>query len=151
MSQAEILDELTPEQYGRRKEKAAYIQALNTRLFYDLIRQKRIPFTSTFVDIVSNYDLVVHSIASLSLQKVDVSKEPILITFTTLQNITHSVRMAFGVFKPTYGGDTWAVPINTPPQGLGQVNGVTPEIWAFVRTPLLSCLRKSRHGAALKF
>ena len=38
-SQAENLDVLAPEQYGIRKAKAADIQALNTRLFYDLIIQ----------------------------------------------------------------------------------------------------------------
>ena len=37
MSQAEILDGIAREQYGSRKAKAADIQALKTRLFYDLI------------------------------------------------------------------------------------------------------------------
>ena len=59
MSQAEILDGIAREQYGSRKAKAADIQALKTRLFYDLIRQKRIPATSIFNNLASNYDLVV--------------------------------------------------------------------------------------------
>ena len=54
MRKSEELDTLDPEQYGSRKEKAMYIQALNTRLFYDLIITKRVPATSTFSDIVSN-------------------------------------------------------------------------------------------------
>ena len=33
--QAETLESIAPEQYGRRKEKSADTQALNTRLFYD--------------------------------------------------------------------------------------------------------------------
>ena len=73
-SQAETLDRITPEQYGSLKAKAADIQALNTRFFYDFIQQKRIPETSIFADLVSNYDLVVHSITYLSLQMVDVPK-----------------------------------------------------------------------------
>ena len=68
---------------------------------------KKIPATSIFADLVSNYDLVVHSIADLSLQRVDVLKEYILCAFTTLQNMSHSVRTAFGDSKSTYGGDTW--------------------------------------------
>ena len=33
MSQADTLDGISPERYGKRKAKAADIQALNTRLF----------------------------------------------------------------------------------------------------------------------
>ena len=73
----------------------------NTRLFYELIRQNKFPETSIFADLVSNYDLVVHSIAYLSLQRVDVSKESILCTFTTIQNMNHSVRTVFGDSKKT--------------------------------------------------
>ena len=111
MIQDETLDGISPEQYGSRKAKDANTQALNTRLFYDLIRQKRIPATSISADLVSKYDLVVHSIASLSPQRVDTPKEPILCTFTMLQNMYHAVRTDFGDSKPAYGGDTWAVPL----------------------------------------
>ena len=68
MRKAENLEGLSPKQYGSQKSKASDIQALNTRLFYDLFRQKRTSVTSTFVDLVSNYDLVFHSIAYISLQ-----------------------------------------------------------------------------------
>ena len=44
MSKAEILEGLAPKQYGSQKSKEANIQALNTRLFYDIIRQN-IPHT----------------------------------------------------------------------------------------------------------
>ena len=99
MSQAEILDGIAPLKYGIRKAKSADIQALNTRLFYDLIRQEIIPARSIFADIISNYDLVVHSITLLPLQRVNAPKEPIICNFTTVQNMTHSVRTDFGVSK----------------------------------------------------
>ena len=83
------LDELDPEKYGSQKYKPAVIQALNTILFYDLTRKNIISEISIFADIVFNYDLFVHSITSLSLQRVDVSREPILCTFTTIQNMNH--------------------------------------------------------------
>ena len=57
------------EKYGLRKEKAAEIYALNIRLFYDPTSLKRVPETITFADLVSNYNLLVHSITSLSLQR----------------------------------------------------------------------------------
>lgn len=135
MRRAELNGGLAIEQYGSRTAKAADIQALNTRLFYDLVRLKKIPATSEFTDLVSNYDLVVHSLASLSLQRVGVPKEPILYTFTTLQNMVSSVRTAFSDSIKTMGGDLWAVPLNPPPQGLGQGNGVAPAIWAVTTLP----------------
>ena len=150
MTQAENLDRIAPEKYGIRKAKSVDTQSLNTRLFYDLIRQKRILETSILADLLSNYNLVVHSIASLTLQRVDVPKETILCNFTTLQNMTHSVRIAFGDSKTTYGGDTWALPVNPPHQFLVQGNGAAREIWDIVSTLMLKCLRKSGHGAAFK-
>ena len=45
--------------------------------------------------LVSNYNLIVHIIVSLSLQRVNIPKEPILSTFATLQKMTHLARTAF--------------------------------------------------------
>ena len=74
MSKAENQEGLSPEKYVSRKSKTEYIQDLNMRLIYEIIRQNRIPAASTFVDLVSNYDIVVHSTASLSLQIVTLPK-----------------------------------------------------------------------------
>ena len=65
---SKLLDVLALEQYGLRKEKAVDIHALNIRLFYDPTRLKRVPETITFTDLVYNYNLLFHSIASLKLQ-----------------------------------------------------------------------------------
>ena len=96
MSKAENIDRLATEQYGIRKAKVADIQALHTRLIYDLIRQTVISDTSIFENFVSNYDLVFHSIASLSLQIVNVSKEPILCAFSTIQRLFLQRNSYFG-------------------------------------------------------
>ena len=72
MSQDEALDGISPEKCGISREKEANIKELNTRLFYDLIRQKIIPAISVFSDIFSNYNIVVCSIVALSPQRVDV-------------------------------------------------------------------------------
>ena len=74
MRKAEDMEGLAPEQYGSCALKPAYIQALNMRIFYDIVLLKHAPATSVFADLVSNYDLVLHSIASLALQRVIVSK-----------------------------------------------------------------------------
>eukprot|EP00957_Ditylum_brightwellii_P195370 14885575-Ditylum_brightwellii.AAC.1 len=75
---------------------------------------------------MSNYDLVVHNIMSLALQRVGMPKAPICCTFATLQDMVHSVQTAYGDSLQTYGGDLWIVKIKPPPQGLGQGNGVAP-------------------------
>ena len=150
MIQSKNLDKIAPEKIWepgiqrRRHPRTQYQTILWSH------QKKIIPATSIFTNLVSNYDLEVHSIASISLQRVNVPKEPILCNFTTLQNITHSVRTPFGYSNTTYGGDTWSVPLNPPPQGLGQGNGAAPDIWAILRTLLLNCLRKLGHGSALK-
>ena len=144
------LDGLDPEQYGSRKAKASEIQSLNTMQFYDIIRQNAIPEIIIFTYLVSNYYQVVHTIASPSLQRVNISKEPILCNFTTLKNMTHSVKKSFGDSKLTYIGDTCAVPL-TSPHSLGKVNVASPAIWYIVSTPLINLLLESGHGEAFNF
>ena len=57
-----------------RKSKESDIQAINTSIFYNLVRQKIILATSVFANLISNYDLVVHITVSLSLKRFKVTK-----------------------------------------------------------------------------
>ena len=97
-------------------------------MLYDLVIQKKFTSTSVFTDLISNYELVVHIIASLALQRVNVPKEPIHCTFSTLQNMVHSVRMDFRDSDNTYGGDIWEIPLKKTPTFLGQGNVEAPEV-----------------------
>eukprot|EP00957_Ditylum_brightwellii_P169381 12892118-Ditylum_brightwellii.AAC.1 len=108
------------------------------------------PSTSVFIDLVSNYDLVVQNIASLALQRVGVPKAPICCTFTMIQDIVYSVRTAYGDSLETYGGDLCVVKLNPPPQGVGQGNGAAPGLWALVSTLMLNDIRDKGHGAVFK-
>ena len=109
------MEGLSLEQYGIRASKSADIQALNTRLFYYIVLLKCTPATSVFAEIISNYDLVLHRIAFLALQRVNFSKETILCTLTTLQYMVHSVRTSFGDSPTSYGRNIWAIPMTPPP------------------------------------
>ena len=115
INQEEYLEVISPEEYGIKKSKAAGVKSLITHLFYNLVRQKKATSTSLFFDLISNYDLVIHNIASLAMQKVNVPKEQINFTFSTLQNMLHLVRTAFGDPSNTYGGDIWSIPLKPPP------------------------------------
>eukprot|EP00957_Ditylum_brightwellii_P189877 14455162-Ditylum_brightwellii.AAC.1 len=150
MSNAKYLQGIADEQYGSRKNKSADIQARNIRLYYDYILLERTPATSAFIDLVSNYDLVVHSIASLALQRANTPNAPIHYTFTMLQNMVQTVRTTCGDSIESYGGDLWAIPCSPPPQGLGQGNGAAPCIWALVSTSIPNALREQGFGVAFK-
>eukprot|EP00957_Ditylum_brightwellii_P120597 9199646-Ditylum_brightwellii.AAC.1 len=82
-----------------------------------------------FIDLVSNYDLVVHSIASLAYQQVGVPKAPVVCTFSSLQDMVHIIRTAYGDSINSYGGELWCILLSPPPQGLGQGNGAAPCSW----------------------
>ena len=144
------MEVLVPEKYVRQASKAADIQDLKTRLFYDRILLKKIPTTSIFANLVSNYYLVSQSIALLSLLIVDVSKEQILCTITTLKDMLHLVRTAFCEYQSSYVCNIWALPMKPSPQGLGQVNGSYPAIWATVITHTLNILRGAGFVAVFK-
>eukprot|EP00957_Ditylum_brightwellii_P079674 6058735-Ditylum_brightwellii.AAC.1 len=130
MQHAEECHGIAPEQYGSKKKKAADIQALNTRLFYDYVQLKRTPVTSLFIDLVSNYDLVAHNITTLALQRVGTLKAPICGMFSTLQDMVYTVKTTYGDSIESYGGCLWILKSETPPQGLGQENGAAPATWA---------------------
>ena len=74
VSQQKKIDASSLEKYRSRKAKADDIQELHTSLFYDLIRLNRVTKTSTFADLISKYDLVIHSISYLSLQITNTPK-----------------------------------------------------------------------------
>jgi hypothetical protein len=58
--------------------------------------------------------------------------------FSTLQNLEHIIRTAFGDSDDTYGGNLWVMPM----QGVYQGNGAGPLIWAVVSSPLLNIIRE---------
>eukprot|EP00978_Attheya_sp_CCMP212_P003448 scaffold7138_cov69-Attheya_sp.AAC.6 len=123
MEMAERNGTLSNEQYGSRKDHSAGIQALNHCLAFDLLRQECRNGIDTAVDLCSCYDLIVHAAASLSMQQQGVPAPAVVCMFTTLQNMVHTVRTAFGESSQMFRGDLWALPVNPPPQG---VDGNTP-------------------------
>ena len=94
-------------------------------------------------DAKSCYDRIVHAAASLSMQRVGMPTEPIIMMFSTIQELTHTVRSVHGDSTRSYSGKLWGVPIH----GTGQGNGASPSIWAVVSTPILNMLRKEGYGA----
>jgi hypothetical protein len=136
---------LAPEQYGSRNQHRAIDLAVNKVLTNDLLRQLKRPGAICCNDAKSCYDLIGHTQASISMQRLGVPKHAINCLFDTLQNATHQVRTAYGDSDFTYGGETWDKPMH----GVGQGNGAGPAIWAVVSTPILNMLRSK--GLGCKF
>jgi len=142
MHLAKITHSLAPEQYGSRKRQKATDLAVNKALTYDIIRQLKRLAAICSNDAKSCYDLIGHTPASLSMQRMGVPRSVVDCLFTTLQNAFHHARTGYGDFSGSYGGPLWLLPIH----GIGQGNGVGPAIWAVVSTPLLNILRELGFG-----
>ena len=84
---AERQDLIAPEQYGSRKNRSANTQALNKKLVQDLFRQQRLTGAIGSNDAKSCYDRIVHSVAMLSMRRVDYPVEPLISMFSTLHEL----------------------------------------------------------------
>jgi hypothetical protein len=145
MKVAEATHSLAPEQFGSRRHHKAIDLAVNKTLTFDILRQLKRSGAICSNDAKSCYDLIGHTPASLSMQRVGVPKNIINCLFTTLQDAIHQVRTGFGDSKGHYGGNIWLVSIH----GIGQGNGAGPAIWAVVSTPLLNVLRDKGFGCEI--
>jgi len=142
MKVAEETKSLAPKQYGSRRRHKAIDLAVNKALTFDILRQLKRAGAICSNDAKSCYNLIGHTQAAISMQRVGVPKNIINCLFTTLQEAIHRVRTGFGDSKDHYGGRVWLVPIH----GIGQGNGAGPAIWAVVSTPLLNVLREKGFG-----
>ena len=142
LKSAEDFGHLAQEQYGCRQGHKAIDQATNKRLTTDLLLLLREAGVLLSQDAKGCFDRIQHVIAGISMARSRVPKETIICMFSTLQNLEHNIRTAYGDSKITYGGDLWAVPL----QGLGQGNGVGPSLWAIVSSPILDMLRAEGFG-----
>jgi hypothetical protein len=145
MKTAEQANALAPEQYGSQKRHRSINLAVNKALTFDILRQLKRPGAVCSNDAKSCYDLIGHTPASLSMQRVGVPKSVVNCLFTTLQEAVHQVRTGYGDSVSTYGGELWLVPIH----GIGQGNGAGPAIWAVVSSPLLNALRAKGFGCEI--
>jgi hypothetical protein len=145
LTTAELYDAIAPEQFGSRKFLSAVDQSLNKALIFDLWRQHRSCVALCSNDAKGCYDRIVHNVASLCMQWVRVPKEPIVSMFSTIQQLQHHVRTAFGDSEVFLKANSGHIPI----QGVGQGNGAGPQIWALVSTPIFNMLRSMGFGMKL--
>jgi hypothetical protein len=136
MYYAAQLKVIAKEQYGSRWAHCSVDQVLNRSITSDIVCQMKIPAAICSNDAKSCYNRIVHSITSLSMQRVKVPPGPIICMFSTIQCLNHCIRTIYGDSELSFTGELWTVPI----QGVGQGNGAGPQIWALVSTPVLDLL-----------
>jgi len=77
--------------------------------------------------------MIVHAFACLVLLQLGmIPIGPIAVVFGTIQLLQHYICMAFGNSDLSLTGTLLGIPL----QGVGQGNGVGPQIWAAVSSPI---------------
>jgi len=107
-------------------------QSVCRRLIFDLVRFQKSSLVMCSTDLLSCYDRIVHSAASLAMQKFGIPAEAMNSMFLTIQECLHKVRTGLGTSEKTYGGIRSG---KDPLMGVGQGNGAGPAIWS-----ILSCI-----------
>ena len=128
---------IAAEQFSR-PGRSAQDNALGKRLVFDHYRFLKLPFGMCACDLKSCYDRVVHTAASLALQRVGVPLPRIKCMFGTIQNLTHHVRTAYGISETSFGGSSKQY--KSMPQGLGQGNGAGPTVWSVLSSTVFDVL-----------
>ena len=133
---------LQPEQHGSRKGLRAILQACNKRLLYNMNHIKRRPMLLCSNVAKSCQDRIVHSIASLALQRAGIPRAPVVSMLQTMQGTEHCIRTVFGDSSITINGRD----SDKPYQGMLQGNGSDPVTWALINAPMVDVQRKKGFG-----
>jgi len=99
-------------------------------------------------DLKSCYDRIVHTAASLSMQRVGISPQIVKTMFETIQQCEHKIRTAYGDSTSTYG-PYYKKKYKHPIMGVGQGNGAGPQIWSLISAVLFLAMRLE--GFSTKF
>ena len=144
MSNAETFQHLAKEQYGSRRNHRSIDQGTNKRLTTDMLLLRREPGALCSNDAKNCYDRIQLVIASLALLRQKLDPSSIECMISTLQQLSHTVRPAYGESESSYGGPPTSKPAL---QGCGQGNGAGPQMWATISSPLFDALREAGFGA----
>lgn len=121
---------------GRRANECT----LHKVLAYDCLRQQHRTAALCSTDATSCYDRIVHTAASICMQRLGVDATTCRLIFGTLQQLQHHILTQYGVSTTSYGA------VHIPLQGVGQGNGAGPAIWLVMTIPMINMLRKQGYG-----
>lgn len=105
-------------------------------LALDNIRLARRPASITSTDEANCYDRMLHSVISMSAQRLGPPLAIILALLRPLQESKHYIRSAYGDSTKCYGGKR-----DIPYQGTGQGNTSSSPFWMIISAPLINLMR----------
>jgi hypothetical protein len=138
MWKAETNNCIAPEQAGGQRCHRANETSLNSTLVCDDSRFRRKAMAICSNDAKGCFDRIVHSVAYTCLRRFGIPAAPILSMINVIQNMTHSIRTAFGDSWVTYGP---SLPPRTPYMCLLQGNGAAGTGWTAVVTPIINTMK----------
>jgi hypothetical protein len=132
-----MADEVFSKQ-GRTAEDGALAKVL----FYDIIRQFRLPAGISSFDAANGYDSIAHAIASLIFQAMGVPVDGVEAMLEAIQDMKYFLRTAYGDSK-----DFANSRIEVKYQGLCQGNGAAPVGCAVISITVVRAHKRKGHGA----
>jgi len=81
-------------------------------------------------------------VAILALRRLGIPRPAIMSMITTIQQMQHYIRTAFGESERSCGPN----PSGPPPQGLIQGNGAAPAAWSAITAILVDCMKGEGYG-----
>jgi hypothetical protein len=136
---------MMPEEIYSEKNRLADDGTLVKVLFYDIVRQTRLPAGISAVDADNCYDRIAHPIASLAFQALGVKKEVCESIFTTIQNMKFFLRTGYGDST-----DFASATGDIKTQGMCQGNGAAPAGWTVDSIAIISAHKRKGHGIHLR-
>ena len=134
-----------PEEIYSEKNRLADDGTLVKVLFYDIVRQTRLPAGISAVDADNCYDRIAHPIASLVFQALGIKKEACESIFTTIQDMKFFLRTGYGDSKE-YASATGEIKT----QGMCQGNGAAPAGWTVDSIVMINAHKRKGHGLHLR-
>ena len=128
---------IAKEQFSVTRKKSIS-HALNKTLLFDNIRYQKISVSLTYCDLRECYDRISHPPAMLAARSFGIPKNPLISFFATLQDVQYHTRTCYGVSEKTFGG--LHNNFSAKPQGAGQGNGATPQLWAVLSSKMFHML-----------
>ena len=145
MQHARKYGQIPPDQYARKGGKSidAAIQKI---LMFDLMRLQKRAGVCFANDLMANYDRMAHLPSSLALRFLGAPPTAVQCMSTTMQNMRHYIRTAYGDSDNYYGGDP-ACPL----QGGGQGSPAAPPMWIALTIIVLKMLSTYEPGVTVIF
>ena len=142
MWNGECTNSLARDNLGGRKGMRAVEVSMNQALTYDLIWALRARAVVISNDAKGCFDRIAHVVAILALRRLGIPRPAIESMITTIQEMEHHIRTAFGDSASSYGPN----PTGLPPQGILQGNGAGPATWAAITSILVKCMKAEGYG-----